>query len=259
MQEHKPMQEFTKADLAQDCAADRELALEERQQRIFAGAPNQGDVKWMTRQALQESLLEFIQEEANLVRGLAHQGKKDLAREVVHLRAVVKTIKEATKRVEPNTPDFQHGEAFRLMLYVETNLPTPANPGPRRPENPKRILVWNSRDGVTPFILHLNGCAYEHEIKEMGKTPAFDLPASAEYKWVTRTEREIKEAWGRTLDRAVKIGKIDADKADAQRNNLEAARSWNYGIGLVDLATGRYTDEQLEEMTDGIALVADPE
>ncbi|UTC28015.1 hypothetical protein [Stenotrophomonas phage A1432] len=233
----------------------------DRTGRIFSGTPNQDDLKWAHQTALKEALLEFIQGEANLVKGLAHQGKKDLAREVVHLRSVIKTIKDATKRLqpgEPTAPTFQHAEAFRVMHYTETSLPTPANPRHTTPLNPKRIVVWNSRDGVTPFILHLNGVAYEHEVRSMGPV-TYDLPDAAGYKWVTRTTKEVLEAWNRTLDRAVKIGKIPQEKADQQRNNLPAAESWNYRIGLVDLATGRYTDEQLEEMTDGISLVTDPE
>lgn len=233
----------------------------DRQARIFAGVPNQDDLKWMTRQALQESLQDFIREEANLTKTIAQNGKKDLAREILHLRGVIKTIRDATKRVEPLASGgrtFQHAEAFRLMTYREVNLPSPANRKHVTPANAREIRIWNSRDGVTPFIVHIGLIAYEHVVQGM-QGPFYDLPEAATHKWVSRTDREVQAAWNRTLDRAVRIGKLTAEKADAQRNNLDAARSWNYQIGLVDLSTGKYTDEQLEELTDGVALASDSE
>lgn len=184
---------------------------------------------------LKETLLAFIAEEAGMVKDLAAQSKKNLAREVVHLRGLVKTIKEATSRVRTSGPEFGHAEAFMLMTYVRVEG-----------EGPDRLLVWNSRDGVTPFVINVGPSKYQHAISSM-QGPHFDLPRdqSPTHKWVTRTDREVLEAWHRTMDRAVELGKIEKGKAESMRDNLEVAESWNYRIGLVNLETGRFTDEEV--------------
>ncbi len=185
---------------------------------------------------LKQDLLDFIDEEAHMVKGLASQSKKDLAREVVHLRGLVKTIKKATQSVQPGAATFGHAEAFRVMQYIQTNE--------AQGEAPEVITVWNSRDGVTPFIVHIGGKSYQHNVQAM-KGPVFDLPPEATHKWVTRTDAETLTAWRRTLDKAVEQGKLDPDKAELQRDNLEAAVSWNYRIGLVSVSSGRFTDEEV--------------
>ncbi|UYD21567.1 hypothetical protein P9A57_gp01 [Pseudomonas phage phiH1] len=184
---------------------------------------------------LKETLLAFIAEEAGMVKGLAAQSKKDLAREVVHLRGLVKTIKEATSRVRTSGPEFGHAEAFMLMTYARVEG-----------EGPDQLLVWNSRDGVTPFVVNIGASKYQHAVSSM-QGPHFDLPRDLEptHKWVTRTDREVLEAWHRTMDKAVELGKIERDKAEAMRDNLEVAESWHYRIGLVNLATGRFTDDEV--------------
>lgn len=184
---------------------------------------------------LKETLLAFIAEEAGMVKGLAAQSKKDLAREVVHLRGLVKTIKDATARVRTSGPEFGHAEAFMLMTYVRVEG-----------EGPDQLLVWNSRDGVTPFVVNIGASKYQHAVSSM-QGPHFDLPRELEptHKWVTRTDREVLEAWHRTMDKAVELGKIERDKAEAMRDNLEVAESWHYRIGLVNLATGRFTDDEV--------------
>lgn len=183
---------------------------------------------------LKQDLLAFIDEEAHMVKGLASQGKKDLAREVVRLRALVKTIKKATATVQPGSATFQYAEAFRLMEYTQTNA--------AEGEQPEVLMVWNSRDGVTPFIVHIGARSYR-STRPLGEVH-FDLPPAATHKWVTRTDAEVLTAWRRTLDKAVEQGKLDPDKAELQRDNLEAAVSWNYRIGLVSVSSGRFTDEE---------------
>ncbi len=42
------------------------------------------------------------------------------------------------------TIEIVHGEAFQLMRYGEKN-------------GEKEQLIWNSRDDVTPFIIHIDG------------------------------------------------------------------------------------------------------
>lgn len=184
---------------------------------------------------LKRTLLAFIDKEAGMVKGLAAQSKKDLAREVVHLRGLVKTIKDATSRVRTSGPEFGHAEAFMLMTYVRVEG-----------DGQDRLLVWNSRDGVTPFVINIGASKYQHAVSSM-QGPHFDLPRELEptHKWVTRTDREVLEAWHRTMDKAVELGKIEPDKAEAMRDNLEVAESWHYRIGLVNLATGRFTDEEV--------------
>lgn len=184
---------------------------------------------------LKQDLLAFIDEEAHMVKGLASQGKKDLAREVVRLRALVKTIKKATQAVQPGAATFQHVEAFRLMTYKQTNA--------AEGEVGEVLTVWNSRDGVTPFIVHIGPRSYQ--CSDPQGAVHYDLPAGATHKWVTRTDAETLTAWRRTLDKAVEQGKLDPDKAELQRDNLEAAVSWNYRIGLVSISSGRFTDEEV--------------
>lgn len=193
---------------------------------------------------LKETLLEFISEEAGMVKNLAAQSKKQLAREVVHLRGLVKTIKGATSLVAAaEKPRFTHAEAFMLMIYIEQE---PADTSAAR-----MIQVWNSRDGVTPFIINIGATRYQHHIPSM-RGPFFDLPRAdplkvdiATHVWVTRTDREVMEAWCRTLDKAVELGRMEAAKAEALRENMEVAESWHYRMGLRDLATGRFTDEDV--------------
>lgn len=259
MHEHKPMQELTKADLSEMERA-RELiqesqqlsgpSLEERLERARAGTYTKEDLQVHHREALHGAMLDFIRQESSIVKGLAAQGKKDLAREIVHLRALVKTIKQATENVDPSQPNFGHAEAFRLMTYIQTNA--------EKPDAPEVLKVWNSRDGVTPFIIHIGAKTYEHHIRAM-TGPVYDLPDAATHKWVTRTDAEMMTAWRRTLDKAVASGRLDAEKAGQQRDNLEAAKSWNYKIGLVNVLTGKFTDEELYEQLGGVDATHVPE
>lgn len=50
------------------------------------------------RADLARSFVEFIDREADLVKGLAQQSKKDLAREVIRLRAMVKAMRSAASK-----------------------------------------------------------------------------------------------------------------------------------------------------------------
>lgn len=188
---------------------------------------------------LKRTLLAFIAEESGMVKDLAAQSKKNLAREVVHLRGLVKTIKEATSRVRTSGPEFGHAEAFALMLYEEQDAQEGAAP--------RLLRVWNSRDGVTPFVVHVGEVKYQHRIRSM-HGPFFDLPRdraldAPTHVFVTRTDREVLECWDRILTKAVARGSMDQEKADRLRGDLSVAESWHLRIGLRDLATGRFTDE----------------
>lgn len=50
-------------------------------------------------------------------------------------------------------PAHKHAEAYAIMAYS-----TAVGPG----ETPKTVFVWNSRDGVTPFCIFIEGVEYTH-------------------------------------------------------------------------------------------------
>lgn len=186
---------------------------------------------------LRHAMQEMLAEDNPQVKNLAAASKKQLAREVVRLRAMVKAIKDATSRVRP----FGHAEAFALMRYEEQDTPAGAE---------QRLLrIWNSRDGVTPFVVHVGDVKYQHNPRGM-QGPFFDLPypgapeLAPTHVFVTRTDREVLECWGHILTKAVARGSMDAAKADSLRGDLSVAASWHLRIGLRDLATGRFTDEE---------------
>lgn len=178
---------------------------------------------------------DMLEQDNYMVKGLAAQSKKQLAREVVHLRAMVKVVQNATRNVRIDGHRFGHAEAFMLMTYREVG-------------GEGAILVWNSRDGVTPFVINIGSKKYQHDIPRQ-QGPFFDLPRehAVTHVWVTRTDAQVLEAWRRTMDRAVEMGKIEPAKAASMRDNLEVAESWHYRIGLRNLETGRFTDEEVLE------------
>ena len=184
---------------------------------------------------LRQAMQEMLAEDNPQVKNLAAASKKQLAREVVRLRAMVKVIQNATRNVRIDGHRFGHAEAFMLMTYKEV-------------DGDGQLLVWNSRDGVTPFVINIGSKKYQHDIPRQ-QGPFFDLPRehAVTHVWVTRTDAQVLEAWHRTMDKAVEMGKIDPDKAASMRDNLEVAESWHYRIGLRNLETGRFTDEEVLE------------
>ena len=56
----------------------------------------------------------------------------------------------------PNNGGFVHNEAFCLMYYENKDTKT-------------GFMVWNSRDGVTPFLIFDNGKEYYHQHWMMDK------------------------------------------------------------------------------------------
>lgn len=182
---------------------------------------------------LRHAMQEMLAEDNPQVKNLAAASKKQLAREVVRLRAMVKVIQNATRNVRIDGHRFGHAEAFMLMTYREV-------------DGDSTLLVWNSRDGVTPFVINIGAKKYQHDIP-LQQGPFFDLPRehAVTHVWVTRTDAQVLEAWHRTMDKAVEMGKIDPDKAASMRDSLEVAESWHYRIGLRNLETGRFTDEEV--------------
>lgn len=189
---------------------------------------------------LRHAMQEMLAEDNPQVKSLAAASKKQLAREVVRLRAMVKVIQNATRNVRIDGHRFGHAEAFMLMTYKEV-------------DGDGQLLVWNSRDGVTPFVINIGSKKYQHDIPRQ-QGPFFDLPRehAVTHVWVTRTDAQVLEAWHRTMDKAVEMGKIDPDKAASMRDNLEVAESWHYRIGLRNLETGRFTDEEVLEASAAI-------
>ena len=184
---------------------------------------------------LRHVMQEMLAEDNPQVKNLAAASKKQLAREVVRLRAMVKVIQNATRNVRIDGHRFGHAEAFMLMTYKEV-------------DGDGQLLVWNSRDGVTPFVINIGSKKYQHDIPRQ-QGPVFDLPRehAVTHVWVTRTDAQVLEAWHRTMDKAVEMGKFGPDKAASMRDNLEIAESWYYRIGLRNLETGRFTDDEVLE------------
>lgn len=126
-------------------------------------------------------------------------------------------------------PQFQHREAFMLMRYVSEG-------------GTDVKLIWNSRDGVTPFQIHIDGMKYTHDIPAM-KGPFFDRPEGIVGQWETRTEMEMILALRRMLNKAMLLGRITEEQVIKYQNDPDYARSWNLNIGLRSMATSRYTDD----------------
>lgn len=85
---------------------------------------------------------------------------------------------------------FRHFEAFALMTYR-------GRPGSE--SEGQALYIWNSRDGVTPFSLHLaDGREFTHEMVGM-RGPYFDRPAGATHEWYTRSAQEATEARRRNI------------------------------------------------------------
>jgi hypothetical protein len=123
---------------------------------------------------------------------------------------------------------FQHAEAFMLMTYVSEG-------------GHLQMRIWNSRDGVTPFSIVIDNIKYTHDLKMKG--PFFDRPEECDAQWETRTVRAMMAAWGRSLDRAVLLGRLDRVKAEAAKLDAAQAQAWNLQIGLRSLESGKFTDE----------------
>jgi hypothetical protein len=158
---------------------------------------------------------------------LLGMSKQDLAREVVGLHEKLGKM-DLMALVAKARPTFQHKEAFMLMRYVSDG-------------GTDEKLIWNSRDGVTPFQVHIDGLRYTHDMKMQG--PFFDRPEGIIGQWETRTEMEMMLAWRRVLNKAMLLGRMTEERVIELQNEPDAARGNWLQIGLRSMATGRYTDE----------------
>jgi hypothetical protein len=94
---------------------------------------------------------------------------------------------------------YQHKEAFCLMLYQSTQT--------------KRVLdIWNSRDGVTPFIAQIDDEEYTHIAFNFDRCVPDHRPKPGDYFW-----RDI------TVDEAVRIAAMRVDHFSPELNESERA------------------------------------
>ena len=164
---------------------------------------------------------------------LREAGRFSLAREVIILREQVQRADMAALIAEAAAPTvgvtFQHREAFMRMRYVS--------------EGGHLVkLIWNSRDGVTPFNITVDGINYTHDLHKM-RGPFLDRPEDCEAQWETRTVRAMMAAWDRVLSRLLLLGKIDTKGYEAARLDAMRAKGFHLHIGLRSLESGKYTDE----------------
>jgi hypothetical protein len=86
-------------------------------------------------------------------------------------------------------------KAFQLMLYRERIAPAGSRPGAAAFEEPRQVWIWNSRDGVTPFGITLEGIEYTHAMHGYRTDYSAVLPARAQHVFVDYD----REAWAAML------------------------------------------------------------
>jgi hypothetical protein len=160
---------------------------------------------------------------------LKQQSRNGLARAVLDLNEKLGQVGLLALAAQAKQGHFQHREAFMLMKYVSEG-------------GTDVKLIWNSRDGVTPFQVHIDGMKYTHSILEM-QGPFFDRPEGIVGQWETRTEMEMMLAFRRVLNKGLLLGRLTEDQVIAAQNDPDQARAHWLQIGLRSMATGRYTDE----------------
>lgn len=88
----------------------------------------------------------------------------------------------------PGQGQHQHAEAYALMRYASD-------------DGTKAVLVWNSRDGVTPFVISIDGIQYTHT-NWGGDTYAPDHdPHEGDWVFVDLTEGRARELAAVMVDR----------------------------------------------------------
>jgi hypothetical protein len=150
------------------------------------------------------------------------RSKKELARELTQVKGVLRVVRDATAKVGAvGQMKFAHAEAFAQMRYVS--------------KDGGGLVIWNSRDGVTPFVLHLGGVEYTHDVRAM-TGPFFDRPAGCTHEWVTRTPEQALRAWVNHIANCVERGQVTMERANQLQAKMPEDRSWF--IGIRDLASG---------------------
>jgi hypothetical protein len=85
-----------------------------------------------------------------------------------------------------------HAEAFQLMCYLAVDG--------------QSMWIWNSRDGVTPFMLLLEDKEYHHAMSGDGLARTAFLPDKATHVWVDYTPETWKTMSRSRYDRIVGRG-----------------------------------------------------
>ena len=102
---------------------------------------------------------------------------------------------------------YQHKEAFCLMLY--------------QGQTSKRVLdVWNSRDGVTPFIVFIDHEEYKHIAWQFDRCVPDHKLRPGDYFWRAMTEEEAERIAAWRVDRYCP----DMSDAERAREVVEAAK-----------------------------------
>lgn len=170
-------------------------------------------------------------------------GKKQLAREVHRLQGVLEEIKDAGAGAALQAQLHRHAEAFAMMRYVGV-------------DDGSVRMVWNGRDGVTPFSFSEvpGGQRFQHDVRSMVRgvySPDMD-GLGVDYVWETLGHDQAVASWHRYLDRAkaryaakAEEEGVPLDGAAIERLNAARLREpdESYYIGLRSVRTGRLADE----------------
>lgn len=83
--------------------------------------------------------------------------------------------------------DYQQVEAYCLMRY--------------RDKRSHEIMIWNSRDAVTPFIVMVNGQEYQHVDWNADRRNPFHRPLPGEYVFIKLTMEIARKYRRRMVER----------------------------------------------------------
>lgn len=99
---------------------------------------------------------------------------------------------------------YKHAEAFMHMNYVS--------------KDGSHIIIWNSRDGVTPFIIMLEGKEYQHTDWKQDKRDVDYKPKPGDYIFRTVTREDLLEELPKYIEKL----KVEAQDHDWIRENILA-------------------------------------
>lgn len=87
---------------------------------------------------------------------------------------------------------YQHREAFCLMEYQPQDQEI-EKLGPGEIPETRSIIIWNSRDGVTPFCCSIEGIEYQHVNWNRDFCDPYHVPKVGDYIFID-CDREAWEA-----------------------------------------------------------------
>lgn len=104
---------------------------------------------------------------------------------------------------EKKETEHQYGEAFKLMLY--------------QGQDSQRIVdIWNSRNGVTPFMVHIDGEKYQHVHFHLDRRAREHRLRPGDYFFRDITEDEAARLAARRVDH------FEPDLGDRERAQMIA-------------------------------------